>query len=66
MHLLIWSVLVQNGDEDRLAYPKHYLDLYSQTKAQAEQLIIAANGSLNCTYHPIPILLPLFFMEFTW
>ena len=63
---LICYLLVQNGDEDRLSYPKHYLDLYSQTKAQAEQLIIAANGSLNCTFHrwfiKFPVLIyPLVF-----
>jgi sterol-4alpha-carboxylate 3-dehydrogenase (decarboxylating) len=44
---------IQNGDEASLPYPSNarkYLDQYSASKAQAERLVIAANGILNGTF----------------
>jgi nucleoside-diphosphate-sugar epimerase len=37
---------IQNGDES-MPYPRYHLDTYSASKAHAERLVIAANGSLN-------------------
>lgn len=39
---------VKMGDES-LPYPESFLDSYSATKAEAEKLVIEANGSLNGT-----------------
>lgn len=36
---------IQNGDEESLPYPRHHLDHYSTTKAEAERLVLMANGS---------------------
>jgi hypothetical protein len=42
---------IQNGDEN-LPYPKSHLDYYSATKAEAERIVIAANGLPNGTHLP--------------
>jgi nucleoside-diphosphate-sugar epimerase len=33
--------------EDQCPYPRRYLDSYAATKAQAEQLVVAANGTVS-------------------
>lgn len=42
---LILMISFQNGDEESLDYPSHYLDAYSASKAEAERLVLSANGS---------------------
>jgi sterol-4alpha-carboxylate 3-dehydrogenase (decarboxylating) len=36
------------GVEESVGYPRKYLDLYGQTKAEAERIVLAANGRMNC------------------
>lgn len=38
---------IEGLSEDECPYPRRYLDPYSQTKAEAEKLLIAANGTVN-------------------
>ena len=45
---------IENGNED-LPYPAHFLTSYAQTKAEAERLVLAANGGGNlytCALRP--------------
>lgn len=51
---------IVNGDE-MLPYPDKYNDVYSETKAQAEALVLAANGKLGlatCALRPSSIFGP--------
>ncbi len=36
------------GVDESVRYPKKYLDHYGKTKAEAERIVLAANGKLNC------------------
>jgi nucleoside-diphosphate-sugar epimerase len=40
---------IEGATEDECAYPRSFLDPYSQCKAEAEQLVVAANGQVTAT-----------------